>query len=299
MTLLCVRGLLSPMTDELMGGTRTVDTLLPSKAEALTREASVLRALPRREMRRIGPFVFCDHFGPAPAAPSSMDVPPHPHVGLQTVTYLFSGAVRHRDSLGSEQIIRPGDCNWMTAGRGIVHSERTLAEGESLHGIQTWVGLPQAHRGVEPAFQHFPASSLPVHRASGAEVRVVAGTLGALRSPVPTFQAITYLDVALAPGAEIELDVDPTHQLAVYVAVGALAVEGTEVARGVIARLVDGAPRLRLRAPQGARAIVLGGEPLPEPTVIHWNFVVDSQAEGKERFSDWEAGRFPKMPFAD
>jgi redox-sensitive bicupin YhaK (pirin superfamily) len=260
---------------------RNVVLILPAKATPLVPGISVLRALPRRELRRVGPFVFFDHFGPkAPV----MDVPAHPHVGLQTVTYLFSGAVRHRDSLGNEQIIRPGEVNWMTAGRGIVHAERGLP-GDALHGIQTWIGLPQAHRRTDPSFHHLVA-----------DVEGPTRTIAGGRSPVPTFQGVTYLEVDVS-GA-LELEVDPTHDLAVYAVDGELDVGGTRIGRGVLAHLSGDDARVELGA-AGTRAVVIGGEPLPEPTVIYWNFVADSLAEGKAFHRDWQAGTFPRLPFAD
>lgn len=276
---------------------RAVSALWPAKSTELVGEARVLRALPRVELRRVGPFVFCDHFGPVAAAREVMDVPAHPHVGLQTVTYLFSGAIRHRDSVGSVQDIRPGDVNWMTAGRGIVHAEEVDASpgAPPLHGVQTWVALPQEHRRTEPSFTHVPAERLPLVERDGARVRVIAGRLEDAVSPVATFQPLTYLDVELAPNTDVALPVDAAHALAVYVAEGAVSVGGTEVARGVLAHLDDGTSLLSLRSEGGARLLVLGGTPLPEPLVIWWNFVVESVAEGRVRLADWEAGRFPPL----
>ncbi|MCE9669716.1 pirin family protein [Myxococcus stipitatus] len=276
---------------------REVAHQLPAKSTALVGDAHVLRALPRAELRRVGPFVFCDHFGPAPAVRETMSVPPHPHVGLQTVTYLFSGAIRHRDSLGTVQDILPGDVNWMTAGGGIVHAEdvHTGPDAQALHGIQTWVALPAAQRQVAPAFAHVPASRLPLRESEGARVRVIAGALDGDVSPVPTFHPLTYLDVELEAGARVSLSVNPAHALALYVADGEVAVGGTPVARGVLAHLDEGGDVLSLYSTQGGRAVVLGGEPLPEPLVIWWNFVVDSVAEGRARLADWEAGRFPPL----
>lgn len=269
--------------------------VLTARSAPLAGSARVQRALPRRELRRLGPFVFCDHFGPVPGEPGAMDVPPHPHVGLQTVTYLFSGAIEHTDSLGSRQIIRPGDVNWMTAGRGIVHAER-VAGSEPLHGLQTWVGLPHAHRKTAPAFSHVPRAALPLNVLEGAEVRVIAGRLGGEASPVPTFQAVTFFDVTLEPGAVVSLPVDPGHALGLYVAVGVVEVAGVPVPEATLAELEPGRPALPLAAPAGARLAVLGGEPLPEPTVTYWNFVVDSVDEGRAREADWEAGRFDPIP---
>ena len=276
---------------------REVLALWPAKSTELVGESRVLRALPRVELRRVGPFVFCDHFGPVPAAREVMDVPAHPHLGLQTVTYLFSGAIRHRDSLGTVQDIRPGDVNWMTAGRGIVHAEEVDAGpgAAPLHGVQTWVALPREHRETEPAFTHVPAGQLPLVERDGARVRVIAGRLGDALSPVATFQPLTYLDVALSPGADVSLPVDAAHSLALYVAEGEVSVGGKAVGRGVLAHLEDGAAWLPLRSEGGARLLVLGGTPLPEPLVIWWNFVVESVAEGRARFADWQAGRFPAL----
>ncbi|MCP3138662.1 pirin family protein [Pyxidicoccus xibeiensis] len=287
----------------LMGGPRAlrrergVAALWPAKSTELVGDSRVLRALPRVELRRVGPFVFCDHFGPSPSVAGVMDVPPHPHVGLQTVTYLFSGQLRHRDSLGTVQDIRPGDVNWMTAGRGIVHAEAvyTGPDAQPLHGVQTWVALPREHRHGEPAFAHVPAGQLPLLERDGARVRVIAGALEDAVSPVATFQPLTYLDVELSPGAQVSLPVDAAQALAVYGVQGDVAVGGTAVAQGVLAHLEDGMPLLTLRSERGARLLVLGGTPLPDPLVIWWNFVVDSVAEGRVRLADWEAGRFPAL----
>lgn len=275
---------------------RQVARLLPAKPAALTGSAEVLRALPRRERRRVGSFVFFDHFGPTQAEHGAMDVPPHPHVGLQTVTYLFSGAIEHRDSLGSVQVIRPGDVNWMTAGRAITHAETVVQGSGALHGIQTWVGLPRERRKMEPAFEHFSAAVLPRVQFPGAEVVVIAGALGEQRSPVPSFLPLTYLDLNLQAGAELALPLQPEHELALYVASGEVTLGGTVVPKGVLAVLDDGGAVLQLAAKQAARAVLFGGVPLPEPTAIWWNFIVDSVEEGKACEVDWKAGKFPRVP---
>ncbi|HWY23705.1 MAG TPA: pirin family protein [Nevskia sp.] len=274
---------------------RKLARLLPAKPAQLTGSATVLRALPRREQRRVGPFVFFDHFGPYPSD-GAMDVLPHPHVGLQTVSYLFSGAIEHRDCLGSVQVIRPGDVNWMTAGRAITHAEMVVRGGEELHGIQTWVGLPPGQRKIEPAFQHFAGDTLPEVEFPGATVKVIAGELGGRRSPVPTWQPTTYLDLKLQPGAELSLPVNPSHELALYVAVGEVTLGETVVSQGVLAGLGGGGEFLHLASSRGARAVLIGGEPMQEPTVIWWNFIVDSVEEGRACEQDWKAGRFPKVP---
>ena len=275
---------------------RSVVHLLPAKRAALTGSAEVLRALPRREQRRVGSFVFFDHFGPAQAEHGAMDVPPHPHVGLQTVTYLFSGAIEHRDSLGSVQVIRPGDVNWMTAGRAITHAETVVPGSGALHGIQTWVGLPRDRRKMEPAFEHFSAAVLPRVEFPGAVVTVIAGSLGERHSPVPSFLPLTYLDLSLQAGAELALPVRPDHQLALYVAIGEVTLGGTAVPSGVLATLGDGGSTIQLSSKQAARAVLFGGVPLPEPTAIWWNFIVDSVEEGRACEADWKAGRFPRVP---
>jgi redox-sensitive bicupin YhaK (pirin superfamily) len=274
---------------------RSVTRLLPAKPAQLTGAATVLRALPRRELRRVGPFVFFDHFGPH-ASDGALDVLPHPHVGLQTVTYLYSGAIEHRDCLGSVQLIRPGDVNWMTAGRAITHAEMVVRGGEPLHGIQTWVGLPPGQRKIEPAFEHFGGEVLPEVRYPGAVVKVIAGELDGRRSPVPTFQPLTYLDLSLEPGAGLRLPVNPGHELALYVAVGEVSLGETRVAQGVMAGLEAGGGSVHLASATGARAMLVGGEPLAEPTVIWWNFIVDSIEEGRACEQDWKAGRFPEVP---
>ncbi len=272
--------------------TRLVERVLPAKPAHLVPGMDVVRALPRRELRRVGPFVFLDHMGPA-AGPGELWVPPHPHVGLQTVTYLFSGEIEHRDSLGVVQRITPGAVNWMTSGSGIVHSERAALAG--LHGIQTWVALPHAERRRAPAFDHVAAQDLPVVRAPGAELRVIAGRLGDAASPVQALHPVTYVDVALRPGAELELDLPADHELALYVAEGALRIGEQRVGARELARLGAGAG-LVLRSEPGARAILLGGAPMADPTITHWNFVVGSLAEGLAEDARWKAGGFPAMP---
>lgn len=264
---------------------RRVVSSLPAR-EAEVGGLSVLRALPRRALRRVGPFVFADHFRSPAEVP--LDVPAHPHVGLQTVTYLFSGGLRHRDSEGFDQEIRPGDVNWMTSGRGIVHSEVSIPGSGALHGFQTWVALPASSRKTQPTFRHHEAASLP----SEGPLRVLAGSSGALVSPTPTFSAVTLLEVVLAPGGAATIETHPGEELAVYAVDGEVAVGGSVVRAGTLAMLSEGTAVL-LEAPAGARAMVLGGAPLPDPVVTYWNFVVDSVDEGRSLEADWNEGRFP------
>ncbi len=205
---------------------------------------AVRRVLPAAAKQMVGPFNFFDHMGPARLAPGGgLDVRPHPHIGLATVTYLFDGEILHRDSLGSVQPIRPGDVNWMTAGRGIVHSERTPPElrqaGSGIHGIQTWVALPHASAEVEPSFVHHPAATLPVVERPGATVRVIAGHAFGARSPAAVFGATLYAAAELAPGAR--LAIDPEHEeRGVYVVAGSVTIGGAAVETGQLAVLTEG-----------------------------------------------------------
>jgi redox-sensitive bicupin YhaK (pirin superfamily) len=205
---------------------------------------AVRRVLPAWPKQMVGPFIFFDHMGPAALAPGEgLDVRPHPHIGLATVTYLFEGEILHRDSVGSVQAIRPGDVNWMTAGRGIVHSERTpeaLRGGARVHGIQTWVALPRAHEEAEPAFAHHAAATLPVVELPGATVRVIAGTALGARSPVGVFSETLYAAAELAPGASLVVPTEHDER-AVYVVDGSAAVAGVALAPGEMAVLAPAA----------------------------------------------------------
>ncbi len=276
---------------------RAVERLLPAKPARLTADAEVLRALPRRECRRVGSFVFLDHFGSG-AAGAQVDIPPHPHAGLQTVTYLHSGAIEHRDSLGSVQRIEPDDVNWMTAGGGIVHSEKGVAGSYPLRGVQTWVGLPPGQRAGAPAFDHFAAATLPVLETGGTQLRVIAGAVGNLQSPVPSLLPLTYFDLMLQAGAELQVPVAADHELALYIVSGDIVVDQTPIGMGVLATLGASGTVVSMHSTRGARAILLGGAPLPEPTAIWWNFVADSVEEGRRLQARWEAGGFPQMPGA-
>src|SRR5882672_6618022 len=239
----------------------------------------VRRVLPAGKRRAVGPFVFFDHFGPTRLGPGhGLDVRPHPHINLATVTYLYEGEIDHRDSLGSLQTIRPGDINWMTAGRGIVHSERTpaapRARGSNVHGLQLWVGLPREHEETAPAFHHYEGASLPIVREPGVVVRVLAGEAFGARSPVATLSRLVYLDVALDAGATLELS-RGLGDRGVYVIAGDVTCGGRSFAPG---RMLVLAPRVDVRlgasdAARGpARFVIVGGEPFPEPRHLWWNF---------------------------
>jgi redox-sensitive bicupin YhaK (pirin superfamily) len=255
----------------------------------------VRRVLPAVRRRSVGPFVFLDEMGPA-ALPAGhgIDVRPHPHIGLATVTYLFEGEMVHRDSLGSEQIIRPGEINWMSAGRGIAHSERSgsaaRASGPRLHGLQLWTALPVDQEDGDPSFQH--VSDLPLVEELGVRLRVLAGTLRGTSSAVKVASPTIYADITLDAGATLELHEDA--ELAVYPVSGNFRVDDIESAP---ARLVVlGAGRTLLRAETAARAVLLGGAPLDGPRHMWWNFVSSRKERLIEAARAWEAREFPPIP---
>jgi redox-sensitive bicupin YhaK (pirin superfamily) len=260
---------------------------------------TVGRVLPAPAHRLIGPFIFFDHMGPAvfPAG-RGIDVRPHPHIGLATVTYLFAGEIVHRDSLGSHQPIRPGDVNWMTAGRGIVHSERTGAEcrraGAPLDGLQLWVALPRRDEETEPDFHHHPARELPSLLVAGTRLRVLAGNAFGERSPVRTFSPLFYVDAALPAGSELPLP-DEHAERAAYIVSGAVECAGERAERGRMLVFTPGAAAA-VRAVSDARVALIGGAPLDGERHIFWNFVSSSQARIEQAKRDWREGRFPKVP---
>ena len=259
----------------------------------------VRRAVPSIQARSVGPFVFVDHIGPAGFAPGQgIDVRPHPHIGLATVTFLWEGRLRHRDTLGTVQDIGPGDVNWMTAGRGIAHSERTPADdraaGQRMHGLQTWVALPKADEETAPAFHHHPAASLPEQRRAGETLRVVAGRAYGDESPVHVFADTLYVAIDLDADAEIALDA--THrERALYVLQGEAQLDGADVPAMHLILLDDGV-RHRLRAKTPLTAMLLGGEPLDAPRHMWWNFVSSSNERIEHAKQDWIAGKFGDVP---
>ncbi|KVO94053.1 pirin [Burkholderia ubonensis] len=259
----------------------------------------VRRTLPALAARLVGPFIFFDHMGPATLPPGTgLDVRPHPHIGLATVTYLFEGAILHRDSLGSLQEIVPGDVNWMTAGRGIVHSERTpdaLRErGHTLHGIQTWVALPLAHETDAPSFEHHEAAALPKLNDDGVSLTVIAGDAFGLRSPVTTFSRTLYVAAEFADGGRLVLDASHEER-AIYLVDGDLAIDGTPLDPAQMAVLAPGAT-VTLTSGAGARAMLLGGDRLEGERFIDWNFVASSRdaiERAKEAWTRQEMGKVP------
>ncbi len=275
---------------------RTIQLKLQAKESPLVGNFSVYRALPRRELRRVGGFVFFDHFDAENITPAQFDVPPHPHLGLQTVTYLFEGEILHTDSLGFQETITPGAVNWMTAGRGITHAEQVLQTQPRMHGIQSWVGLPHNKRQMAPSFEHFSKENLPTIKLENAEIRVIAGNLDENVSPIPTFQELSYLDISAKNGCQIEINVNPAHELAVYVCEGEISIDGENVGRYDLAKLTDGGAKFAFTSVADTRFVLFGGEPLPEPTVIYWNFITDTLGEAKQAMIDWEDGKFAEVP---
>ncbi len=255
----------------------------------------VHRALPSAQSRMVGPFIFFDHMGPAVFKPGvGVDVRPHPHIGLATVTYLFDGEIVHRDSLGTAMPIRPGAVNWMTAGHGIAHSERTAAErrdgGEPLDGLQLWVALPMKDEETAPTFAHTPASDIPELREDGVTLRVIAGTLHGLRSPVVTSWETLFADVRLHAGATLPLGIEHEER-AIYVLSGEIEIgsdrHGPE--RLLVLRPGD---RMTVRATTDAHFAIVGGAAMDGPRHIWWNFVSSRKERIEAAKADWKAGRF-------
>jgi redox-sensitive bicupin YhaK (pirin superfamily) len=259
----------------------------------------VRRVLPVAQRRSVGPFVFFDQIGPATlAAEHGVDVRPHPHIGLATVTYLFQGEILHRDTLGSVQVIRPGDVNWMTAGSGIAHSERTPPEtrktGGPLFGIQSWVALPKAHEEADPAFFHHPVATLPKIEGEGKTARIIAGTAFGQRAPVATFSETLYCDVALKAGAKIDVPIEHEER-AIQPVMGRISIAGRAIEPGSMLVLRAGMP-VTIEAMDDARLMLLGGERLDGPRQMWWNFVSSSPERIEQAKADWKAGRFGQVP---
>lgn len=261
---------------------------------------NVGRVLPFAMRNMIGPFIFFDHMGPLDLAPGidrSLDVRPHPHIGLATVSYLFSGQIMHRDSLGFEQPVRPQEVNWMTAGRGITHSERlehARAHGDRLHGIQAWVALPDGQEEIDPSFSHHSGDDLPRWNEAGVIGHLIAGSAYGLTAGVKTHSPLFYAHLDMAPGAIAEIPADYTER-ALYIASGAVEMDGTRYEAGRM--LVLGAGASAVRAQDQSTVMVLGGEPVGE-RFIHWNFVSSSKERLAQASADWKAQRM-KLPDAD
>ena len=274
-------------------------TLVEPRVHDLGGGFLVRRAVPSIQARSVGPFVFVDHMGPAVFEPGrGIDVRPHPHIGLATVTFLWAGTIRHRDTLGSVQDISPGDVNWMTAGRGIAHSERSpqalRAQAHPAHGMQTWVALPRANEETQPAFFHHAAAALPRVERPGVLLRVIAGRGYGLESPVEVYADTFNIAVDLDAGAETPID-EMHVERALYVLDGDAQLDGSDIpARQLV--LLDPGVRHRLRAKTPLKAMLLGGEPLDAHRHVWWNFVSSSRERIEQAKQDWVEGRFGQVP---
>ena len=273
----------------------SIETLIIPRARDIG-GFEVRRALPAPKRQMVGPFIFFDQMGPAEfLSGQGIDVRPHPHIGLATVTYLFRGEFQHRDSLGTDQMIHPGEVNWMIAGRGVTHSERTGAatreRAHELFGIQTWVALPDHVEDAPAAFEHQPKEALPVLDGEGKQVRLILGTGWGERAPVSTFSEMFYADAALAPGAAIPLP-DDHEDRGLYVIDGSVEIAGDSFEAGQMMVFRPGDRITVTAGAQGARAILLGGETLGGPRYIWWNFVASSREKIEAAKQAWIAGDF-------
>ena len=280
------------------GDVSPVELIIEPKARDLG-DFEVRRVLPSGKRQMVGPFIFFDHMGPAHfGVGQGMDVRPHPHIGLATVTYLYSGSILHRDSLGCTQLITPGAINWMTAGRGITHSERSSDQARQQHqvleGLQLWVALPKEHEEVEPSFVHYPPEDLPELDRDGARIRVLAGRAFGVDSPVKTLSPLVYVDIALHPGKVLKLDVDYTER-AIYIVKGEITLAGETYAAGRML-ILSANSDVTFRADEETQLVVVGGEPLDGPRIAWWNFVSSSRERIDQAKADWQAGRFAQVP---
>jgi redox-sensitive bicupin YhaK (pirin superfamily) len=276
-----------------------IDTIIVPPLRDLGDGFQVRRALPSPKRRAIGPFVFFDQMGPAFFKPGTgLDVRPHPHIGLATVTYLFEGEIIHRDSLGTVQAIRPAEVNWMVAGSGIVHSERTAAErrpfGSALSGIQCWVALPRDMEEMEAGFDHYGAAELPYIEGDGVSLRLIAGSLGGEASPVKTASEMFYADVSLERGARLQITTEHEER-AIYLIEGSAQVDGQKIEPGQLT-VLRARQAATLSATTDARAMLLGGAALDGPRHVWWNFVASSAERIEQAKADWHEGRFGTVP---
>lgn len=275
--------------------------LIQSRERDLGGGFVVRRVLPYAKKRTIGPFVFFDHMGPLKVDETHvMDVRPHPHIGLATVTYLFSGHGYHRDTLGSKQLITPGDINWMIAGRGIAHSERTPADERKampqniLHGLQIWVALPREHEEMPPSFKHYPKSTIPALDISNkSKVKLLIGEYNNLRSPVETLSKTLYIDIDSLEDDHLNFSIS-YPEIGVYVVSGELSIIGQVLKPGDLFYL-NNTQNLNLVTKAGTRAVIIGGEPFPELRHIWWNFVSSSTERIRRAAQDWKEQRFGKI----
>jgi redox-sensitive bicupin YhaK (pirin superfamily) len=278
-----------------------IETVIVPRARDIG-DFMVRRALPSTQRQMVGPFIFFDQFGPVVMrAGQGMDVRPHPHIGLSTVTWIYDGIIQHKDSLGYDQAIKPGELNWMTAGRGIVHSERSpelvRSTGQKIYGIQAWVALPKTHEETAPGFEHVAAEALPNLTDAKRKVRVIAGSIYGATSPVKTHSDLFYADVHLEPGGRLPL---PTEHIerGIYITEGSLLIAGDthEAGRLLVFKTGDA---ITIGTETGARFMMLGGEPMDGPRHIWWNFVASSKEKIEAAKDDWVNARFAIVPGDD
>lgn len=291
-----------PSSDPVLGDAKSCDALdlvIVPRTRDLGDGFAVRRALPHGKRQMVGPFIFFDHFGPVQfLAGRGMDVRPHPHIGLATVTYLFDGSIMHRDSEGNRQEIQPGAMNLMTAGRGIAHSERTpdvqRRDGQSMVGLQSWIALPKGKEEIAPCFQHYAADRLPTVAETGLTARIIAGTAFGKTSPVEMVSEWFYVEVTLQAGASAPLDADHEER-AIYLVDGEVEIAGDrfEAPRLLIFRPGD---KITIQAVTNARMMFLGGAALEGPRHLWWNFVSSSRERIEQAKADWRSGRFAKVP---
>jgi redox-sensitive bicupin YhaK (pirin superfamily) len=288
--------------EEQANGSSALETIVVTRERELVNDFKVRRVLPSARRRMVGPFVFLDQMGPELLrAGRGLDVAPHPHIGLATVTYLFAGELLHRDGLGTVERIRPEEVNWMTAGSGLAHSERTPPESRTndneLFGLQSWVALPLPYEETTPEFTHYGAGQLPLLEAEGKRVRVITGTLYGARSPVQTLSDMFYADVILNRGARISVPVEHEERAA-YVVSGSIEVleDRVTVESGRLLVFRRGAEITLQASESPARLMLLGGEPLAGKRHSWWNFVSSSPERIEQAKEDWKAGRFAPVP---
>ena len=291
----------SPCPDPTLGDAHScaaIETVIVPRAVDLG-EMTVRRALPSVQRQMVGPFIFFDQMGPAEfLTDEGIDVRPHPHINLATVTYLLQGQILHRDSLGTEQAIEPGAVNWMKAGKGIVHSERTAPEklrtGQRLFGLQTWMALPTAAEESDPAFLHHGDGALPVITEGALSLRLIAGDLHGVRSPLATASETLYADVSLGAGGRYQVEASHEER-ALYVVEGALHADGTRFEAGTLLIAARGAP-VAVAAETDSRFMLFGGEPMEGPRYIWWNFVSSRPERIEQAKEEWRRGRFDTVP---
>lgn len=258
------------------------------------------RLLPFRQKRSVGPFVFVDHMGPAQLKDyQNLDVPPHPHIGLSTLTYLFEGAIMHRDSIGSEIEIQPGAVNWMTAGRGVVHSERTpeyLRHSEKrLHGLQIWVALPKHLEETEPSFSHIPADAIPEWEQDGVKIKLIAGEMFGKKSPVPVHSPLFFIEIKSAEAATVNIGEHLFGESALYILEGGIRSEG-ETFQPKQLLIAKDSRLCQFEVLEHTTVYLFGGEPFPEERFMYWNFVSSDKERLEKARQDWAAQNFPKVP---